>query len=181
VTALATPRVVHALPGRLRVHVPEWARAAPGRLERQLSSLPGVERALASPDTGNVLIRFDPAVLDRERILAAIAELGPPATREDAGQRHDEHAHEEEPAPLPPAVLRPHAGPNGRARITVTGLDRDPQLARRVEERLEARPEIERAEASPITGRVLVVFSRRFTDLDDLLNEVAKLQLAPRP
>ena len=157
--------MVHALPGRLRIHVPGWA---PDRLEQQLRSLPGVEHVRASTSTGNVLVRFDSARLERDRVLAALSDAAPAL------------AAEERPAG-PSAVVRPDAGPHGRARVAVCGLDRDPQLARRVEERLEARPEVKRAEASPITGRVLVEFSRRVTDLDDVLNEVAKLELAPRP
>jgi cation-transporting ATPase I len=174
-TATATPPVVHALRGRLRVHAPEWARAAPGRLEQRLRSLPGVEGVRASAATGNVLVRFDADRLERGRILDALADPDPAqaTSEEDAGPRAR--------AAERSAVLRPRAGPSGRARIPVCGLDRDPQLAREVEECLEARPEIERAEASPITGRVLVEFSRRVTDLDDLLNEVAKLELPPRP
>src|SRR5829696_3810806 len=164
------PRVVHAVPGRVRMHAPEWARAAPGRVEGHLRSLPGVECVRASATTGNVLVWFDADRLERDRILEALAEPhAPPAGESEA------------PAPERPAVLRPRAGPNGRARIPVSGIDRDPQLAREVEQCLEARPEVKRAEASPITGRVLVEFSRRVTDLDDLLNEVAKLELPPRP
>jgi cation-transporting P-type ATPase I len=162
--------VVHSLPGRLRVHAPEWAQAPPGRLEGRLRSLPGVEGVRASATTGNVLVTFDPVRLERDRVLEALADgvrSGSPAP--------------EPPAPPAPALVRHGAGSHDRARISVRGLDRDPQLARQVEERLEARPEVDRAEASPITGRVLVEFSRRVTDLDDLLNEVAKLELAPRP
>jgi calcium-translocating P-type ATPase len=174
VTAIGSSHVVHALPGRLRVHAPEWARAAPGGLEQRLLSLPGVERVRASASTGNVLICFDSARLEGDRVLAALA--GPDAPSATASEERDA----EHPA-APPAVMRPDAGPHSRARIPVTGLDRDPQLARRVEERLEARPEVTRATASPLTGRVLVEFSRRIGDLDDVLNEVAKLELAPRP
>jgi cation-transporting ATPase I len=171
VTAITTPRVVHALPGRVRIHAPDWAAAAPSRLEQRLFSLPGVESVRASSTSGNVLVCFDATRLERDRVLAALAHSEPPVEdRAEDGQ-----------SPRPSATVRPDAGPHGRARITVSGLDRDPQLARRVEECLEARPEVERATASPLTGRVLVEFSRRVTDLDDVLNEVAKLQLAPRP
>jgi len=168
--------VVHELPGRLRIHAPEWAQLPGGRLEQRLGSLPGVARVRASTSTGNVLVCFDSSQLQRDRVLAALADLDArPSASGGAESRRDE------PSPGASAVVRPDAGGHGRARIAVTGLDRDPQLARRVEERLEARPEVRRAEASPITGRVLVEFSRRVTDVDDVLNEVAKLELAPRP
>jgi cation-transporting ATPase I len=172
VTATATPQIVHGLPGRLRIHAPEWTQA-PGRLEQRLRALEGVERVQASALTGNVLVCFDAARLERDRVLALLADFEP------RNVASDEPTVESPPGPS--AVVRPEAGPHGRARITVSGLDRDPQLARRVEERLEARPDVKRARASPLTGRVLVEFSRRVTDSDDLLNEVAKLQLAPRP
>ena len=162
-TATATPQVVHALPGRLRVHAPQWAQA-PADVEERLRSLPGVDAVRASAATGNVLVTFDAARLARERVLEALAD----------------GARSARPAPQRATPGKP-ARAQERARICVRGLDRDPELARRVEERLEARPEVEGAEASPITGRVLVRFSRRVTDMDDLLNEVAKLELAPRP
>ena len=62
---------MHALPGRLRIHAPDWA---PERLEQRLRSLPGVEQVRASSSTGNVLVRFDAARLERDRVLAALAE-----------------------------------------------------------------------------------------------------------
>src|ERR687886_401510 len=68
----ATPSVVHAVPGRLRVHAPHWAQAPPARLDQWLRSLPGVERVSASATTGNVLVRFDPSRLADDRILAAL-------------------------------------------------------------------------------------------------------------
>ena len=171
-TAVATPQVVHALPGRLRIHAPGWARADRAQLDERLRSLPGVEHVRASAATGNVLVRFDSSQLDQDRVLAALRDGEPTPQRVGAHVGDKDHV---------AAVVRPNAGPHGRARIPVTGIDRDPQLARKVEERLEALPEVERAEASPLTGRVFVEFSRRVTDVDDLLNEVAKLQLAPRP
>ncbi len=175
-TATATPRLVHALPGRLRVHAPEWAHAAPGQLERHLRSLPGVEGVRASASTGNVLVCFDSSRLEGERVLSALADRGAAAPVPVAQVGDDART-----PPPPSAVIRVEAGAPGRARIPVIGLDRDPQLARRVEECLKAHPDVTRAQASPITGRVLVEFSRRATDLDDILNEVAKLQLAPHP
>ncbi len=67
----AEPTLLHALPGRVRVHVPDLTDAAPWRLEGRLRRLPGVRGAQANPLTGNVLVRFDPALTDKERVLAA--------------------------------------------------------------------------------------------------------------
>ena len=78
-------------------------------------------------------------------------------------------------------VLREQAGRFGRARISVRGIDRDPALARRVVNMLERRPEVGRAVASATTGRVLVEFSGRVTSIQDLLADVAEIELPEAP
>ena len=62
-------------------------------------------------------------------------------------------------------------------RITVRGLDRDHQLGARVVRELEAIPGVEQALASPLTGRVLVDYREHLVDVEDLLAEVAGLEL----
>jgi hypothetical protein len=54
------PRVLHRLPGRLRVHLPGWSGPGREQLEQALALVPGVRSAQANPLTGNVLICFDP-------------------------------------------------------------------------------------------------------------------------
>ncbi len=78
-------------------------------------------------------------------------------------------------------ILREHAGRFGRARIAVRGIDRDPQLARRVVKILERRPEVHRAVASATTGRVMVEFSGRVTSIQDLLSDISSVELPPQP
>jgi Ca2+-transporting ATPase len=53
---------------------------------------------------------------------------------------------------------RPVLRPSGRARIAVPGLYRTPSLARRVEDDLRGVPGVAGVQASPITGRILVLF-----------------------
>jgi hypothetical protein len=66
------PVVLHAaLPGRLRFHLPGWAPSQQETLERRLSMVPGVRQASATPATGNVLLLYDPAVTDPDRLLQA--------------------------------------------------------------------------------------------------------------
>jgi hypothetical protein len=60
-----------AVPGRVRLHIPGWGAAQLETLERRLSMVPGVRKASATPETGNVLLLYDPAVTDPSRLLRA--------------------------------------------------------------------------------------------------------------
>jgi len=143
-------------------------------LEARLRRMRGVLAARANPLTGNVLIRFDPVETDEGVILASVGELesGLGSLPEDGPEpppvQHERHAHD-------------RRGPIGRARIAVRGLDRDPRLARYVVERIEARPGVARANASQLTGRVLVEFAEDEVALEDLVAEVSNLELPASP
>jgi hypothetical protein len=163
------PQVLHAVPGRLRVHLPGWSGDGAAHLEQRLRRLPGVRRVQANPLTGNILTVFDAAAGAREGILAALR------GEEEAGLIA------EEPPPPPPVVEEAAGGDVRRARIAVRGLDRDPRLVRRVLGRLRHHFGVLRAQASPLTGRVLVEYDSHRADLGDLLAEVAGVELAPLP
>ena len=170
---VAEPRVIHALPGRVRVHLPGWSGQGQRGVEAGLRRLRGVQATRVNPLTGNALIRFDPAATDEETILAAVRTLalGAASAPDDA------------PASPParqtdPPVLSERRGRIGRARIAVRGLDRDPHLARRVIEGLEGQPGVVRASASQLTGRVLVEFDRHAIRVEQLTAEVAVLESA---
>ncbi|MDP9457924.1 MAG: haloacid dehalogenase, partial [Actinomycetota bacterium] len=168
--AAGEPRVVHAIPGRMRVHLPGWEGRGPRGLEARLRRVRGVSSARANPLTGNVLIRFDPKETDDEDVLRAVDGLEP---EELSG------GPEGDPEP-PPAQHEPY-GRVRRARIAMRGLDHDPDLARRVVEGLERWPGVARASASPLTGRVLVEFDEREVALEDLLSEISSLELPAHP
>src|SRR5919112_760670 len=161
-------RIVHALPGRVRVHLPGWNGGGQRGLESRLRQVRGVHSAQASSLTRNVLVRFDPEATDEEDVLAAVRTLGPNV------------AEEVEEEPEAPPVQRERRGPQGRARIVVRGMERDPDLARRVVERLESWPTV-RASASHVTSRVLVEFDEHRVRLEDLLAEVSGLELPELP
>ena len=57
-----------------------------------------------------------------------------------------------------PLVRPVHSAVPGRARFAVTGLYRDDALARTLESQLRRRSEVLSASASPLTGKVLVLF-----------------------
>ena len=165
--AAEPPRLVHSVPGRVRLHLPSLSGHPHRHIEAHLRRVPGVRSAQGNPLTGNVLIRFDPDATN-ERTLLAAAEAVEPATTA-AGKDVQE--------PAPPPALRERHGPALRARIALRGLDRDPGLGLRVVEHLERRPGVRRASASRITGRVLVEYAEQEVALDDLIAEVALLEL----
>ncbi|MFN2477475.1 MAG: HAD-IC family P-type ATPase [Chthoniobacterales bacterium] len=176
--AVAEPGVLHRIPGRLRVHLPERSGERPREIESRLRQLRGVHGARADSVTGNVLVRFDPAAIDNDAILAVLR--GPGAASETSAHV-SKRAVEHEAAR--PAVLREGRVSDaavGRARVVVPGLDRDPELARRVVESLQSHPEV-KATASPLTGRVLVEWNRHTVDLEELLDVIAGAGLPPLP
>jgi len=69
------PQVIHALAGRVRVHLPAWSGGERRQLEARLRRVPGVRRAEANPVTRNVLVVFDPARTNSETVLAALRQL----------------------------------------------------------------------------------------------------------
>lgn len=68
----AAPRVVHSLPGRVRLHLATWNGERASELEERLRRCRGVLSAEATPLTRNVLVRFDPrqTTLESVRITA---------------------------------------------------------------------------------------------------------------
>lgn len=162
------PRVLHAVMGRVRVHIQGWSGPGKRLIEAQLHQIRGIRRVQANPVTGNILVSFDPDVLSRQVVLQALQALDLAYLNNLPGD------------PAPPPVVRDRQGRTVRARIAVRGLDRDPRLAKRVVERLEQRPGV-RARASALTGRVLIEFAEHETELDDLIAEVANLELPDLP
>jgi hypothetical protein len=162
------PRVLHTVPGRIRVHLPAWSGQGQRKLETMLRQLQGVRSVQASALTGNVLIHFDPQVTTEPTILQAVHALDLPTG----------DLPEQEPA-RPPA-LRTQRGKTVRARISVRGMDRDPRVAKRVVAHLERRPGVH-ARAIGLTGHVLVEFAEHEVDLDDLICDVADIELPDVP
>jgi cation-transporting ATPase I len=167
-TATADPRVVHSLPGRVRVHVPAWSGENPEAVEHRLRALPGVRAARASSYTRNVLVEFDPQSLDAADIarrLGRIVSAAAAAPTRAASQARRRAG----------SLLRSSAR---RARIAVRGLDRDPALGRRLVVLLERRPDVKRVTPSPLTGRVLVELAHEVRDLQPILDAIADIEPA---
>ena len=185
------PRVVHSLPGRIRIHVPGWAGQEVDALEQRVSEVPGVTRVRASAHTGNVLVEFDPTAAEREAIVSAVGEAsdaGPPTPAaggappvEGGGERGGVRVMPRHLAQVPRHVIREVGRFGRRARIVVPGLDTDPRIAGHVVARLSGLHGVSRVTASQLTGRVLVEYSDRMIDIEDLLSAVAKLDLPDLP
>ena len=154
------PRLLRSTPGRMRVALGGWDGGAATEVDRSIAELPGVTSARASAVTRNALVCFDREATSAEALLAELHRLrwrGRGRARAHAAARRE------------PRVRR--------ARIAVRGIDRDPRLARAVVERLRRRPGVRRAVASATTGRVLVEVSEHEVDFEDLLSELADLEL----
>ncbi|MGI9090948.1 MAG: HAD-IC family P-type ATPase [Gemmatimonadaceae bacterium] len=170
VAAALEPRILHLVPGRVRVHASGWSGRGQRELESQLRRNTGVRSVSGNALTGNLLIHFDPSATDEQRLLAALRAIAPGAAGEDNPTREA----------APPPAERERRGRMVRGRIAVCGLDRDPELARQVVEQLERHPGV-RAHANPLTGRVLVEFAEGAAQLEALAGEVAHLGLPDSP
>ncbi len=175
------PLLLRATPGRARVHVPGLSAHDAPALETALRRGPGVRSVEAQPLTGNVLVLYDRQVTNDGAILDAARAFVPGGTGQDATPT----ASEEQQAPSTahtrsPRVISSGRGSATRARIAVRGLDRDPDLARRVVARLERRPGVH-ARANPLTDRVLVEFDAHQEDIRDLLSDVEGVELPDLP
>ena len=164
--ALAEPQVLRATSGRIRVHMPGWSGQGCRRLEDSLRQAKGVVNAQASGVTANILICFDPGATTRSKVLAALVSLLKKGLSDD-----------------PPLRARPHVQHErtehtGRARIAVPGLDRNPEMVRRVVDHYSALPGVKHVSASVLTGRILVEYSSHELDVEDLLDHLTNLELA---
>ena len=161
-------RVIHALPGRIRVHFPGWSGHGQWKVERRVRGLPGVRHVEANGLTGNVLIRFDPAASDEQTLLAAVAD----AAKDTETLLED--------GPFPPVLEETVEGTVRRARVAVRGIDRDPQMARFVVNHLRRLFRVH-AWASPLTGRVMIEYDDSRVGLNELLAYVRQVELPELP
>ena len=198
------PRIVHSVPGRVRIHAPAMSELGAAALEAELERIDGIRRARASVLTRNVVVEYDPSRLEGGKLLARLGRLlgggkasgraGPPTDGGQATRSGEERqatasaASAPAAAPAASAPERPPApvklrgrilaadGSIRRARIAVRGLDQDPGLAALLIERLSRRPEIVRVSPSPLTGRVLIELAKGTQSLQAILDEVGDLE-----
>src|SRR2546421_391875 len=75
IAAAREPRVIHALPGRVRIHIPEWTGGGQQEIEAQLRQIPGIYRVRGNPLTGRVLVEFEEHEAELDDLLATITKL----------------------------------------------------------------------------------------------------------
>src|SRR5512146_533215 len=119
-TITEKPQILHIVPGRIRMHLPQWKGHARYQLETQIRSLSGVRSVQANALTSNALIYFDPRETSETALLEAVQALNFDVA---------EPFREETSSPL---VLREKHENTIRAHIAIRGLERDPALAKRV-------------------------------------------------
>lgn len=163
------PHILHSLPGRIRIHVPGWSEQGKRAAEIYLRQVPGVNKVEANPLTSNILLYFDSSLTDAQTLLEAVGTLQFLSTEELP-----------QTSSSPPPAVREKQGNTVRVRVAVRGLDRDPQVAKRVIEHLESQPGVH-ARANPLTGRVLIEFAEHEADLDDILSSLTDLELPELP
>jgi cation-transporting P-type ATPase I len=153
--------------------------------------------------TQNVLIEYDEARLDRDSLLTAVASVssGPVAATNGAnvGCTPAPDSSQKPPGPVSDGaerlvsaqevaellrsnrVVREGQGILTRARVAVRGLDRDGDLARRLVGSLQKRRGVSRVSVSRLTGRVLIEFDEHQIDVEDLIAQVAGMELPDLP
>lgn len=169
VAAASEVRVLRAMDGRVRFHLPRWSGCGPRQLEKALLRRPGVERAQASPLTRNVLLVFDARCISQEDLIDEVQGAQRIAEGFDAPQRQE---------PLPPVLHDSPAGNVQRAWIGVRGLDRDPCLAETIVRQLEKHEGV-RAQPVPLTGHILVESGAAQFSLAEMVAEVAEYEPPP--
>src|SRR5438034_9431234 len=75
--AVEEPRLLHVLPGRMRVHLAGWPPEGQCAVETRLRQVPGVLSVQVNPLTGNVLVHFNTTATDEQAIVAAVQTLKP--------------------------------------------------------------------------------------------------------
>ncbi len=145
-----------------------------------------MSRVEANPLTGNVLLIFEPHTVYQEELIAKVAGLrhAPVGLNQPSAP-----VVSATPAPRPlaatprrraPSVVTEASGPDRRARISVRGLDRDPNLVGRLVRHLREHHGI-RALARPLTGHVLIEYDHRRVLLEHILATIAHLELPDLP
>ena len=111
-------RIVHDIPGRLRLRLPPGAATA--GLQDVIDGLNGAQSSVWSPRTRSLLIRYDPGVLTPDAITRAVAE----------------HADLDLPAPSGETRVEDGRGPVTAA-VVDTFSDVNERVARRTRGRLD--------------------------------------------
>ncbi len=137
-------------------------------LEHALRLETGIRGVETNVVSGRILVYFDTAAHDHAAILAIVERVSTGLAPGPTGGSR---------ARLPVRVQR--RGTLRRLRIPVRGLEQAGAAAR-AEERLKRLP-LSRAQASGLTGRILIEFAEGALAIDDVLSELGAVGLTPLP
>jgi len=179
--AVFAPVIAHRIPGRLRLKTEADNPTLLAVIVQRLRGNRGVRSATADPLTGSIVINFDPQLVEESQILSIASAPIVEKDKQAASESHlnpprEEHSH----SIIHEGLARRGAKIVRRVRIAVRGVDRSGAVARRVVERLKSHPGVH-AEASPLTGRVLIEFDEDAAKLRDLLTVISDVELPSVP
>ena len=169
------PRVVHSLPGRVRVHFPHWREPGRQQIQEQLHRLPGVLKVKASAATRNVLFLYDQQQVSEQGLLEQLRQLCAPPENPARPPRNSPAKKSNRQRPL--AVVE-GKGKHRRARISVHGIHRDSGLSKRLVDKLEKDFQV-KVRPHVLTGRIVVEYDHTLVQLEELLTTVAELEMPP--
>lgn len=149
--AVLSYRIVHELPGRLRLRLPRLGAPGqgPGDLEAWMEALPGVLGVQAVRASRSLIVEFDPLTANREAVLQRLGDYREPEPDEtlDTGEES-----ESELAPLAASVLTlallPLLPPP--LKLGLTALKAGPTLARGLDTLVNAGVKVEVLDALAI-------------------------------
>jgi uncharacterized membrane protein YbaN (DUF454 family) len=72
-TPTVGPIVVHSVPGRVRLHLPNWSGGRKEELVAEVRAIPGVIHAEANAFTANLLVRFRTSEIHLEELLDEVS------------------------------------------------------------------------------------------------------------
>ena len=179
-------RVVHSLPGRVRIHFPHWREAGPQQIHEQFQRLPGVYEVKASAWTQNVLFLYNRQQISEQGLLEQLQGIRtskvPLAAPAEALANGHGQALTQSPAGKarrrrPPAVVE-GKGKHRRARISVHGMTRDPRLCKHLVHKLEEEFQV-KVRPNVLTGRIIVDYDHNIVQLEEVLTMVGELEMPP--
>jgi hypothetical protein len=117
-------QILHSIPGRIRIHIPDWQNLERSALEHRLRVMPGVAAVHANPLTRNLLIHFDPPDDGRERVLKLIDAV---LRKCDESRQRDESLRgREAPVAIPTVSAGAAGSPCGLRPLAMTDEARPP-------------------------------------------------------
>lgn len=153
------PRVLHRLPGRLRIDLGAVASAGHKPIEEGLAQAAGIHRARLNPRTANLLVEFDCAQTSETDVLARCEAMAD--GRKPGGDDH--------------STGTDRVGTSlRRAHVTAPDLKSNPELARQMAVQLEELADVHFATADSARGEIVLEYADRHGSVGQLVAATAR-------